>query len=107
MGSNRLVFLFFFFVLVEKDAFVLCRIFQKSGSGPKNGEQYGAPFVEEEWENDELVMVPGGEARGEEAADDDAFLEANDIDQVRDPSHYAMHISEYILGCRIFVLCPI
>ncbi|KAH7840649.1 hypothetical protein Vadar_019727 [Vaccinium darrowii] len=67
---------------IFQDAFVLCRIFQKSGSGPKNGEQYGAPFVEEEWENDELVMVPGGEARGEEAADDDAFLEANDIDQI-------------------------
>jgi len=37
--------------LVEKDAYVLCRIFEKSGSGPKNGEKYGAPFVEEEWEN--------------------------------------------------------
>jgi hypothetical protein len=38
-------------VLVEKDAYVLCRIFEKSGSGPKNGEKYGAPFVEAEWEN--------------------------------------------------------
>lgn len=27
----------------------MCRIFQKSGSGPQNGAQYGAPFVEEEW----------------------------------------------------------
>lgn len=46
---------------MEKDAFVLCRIFQKSGTGPKNGEQYGAPFVEEEWEDDEneVVFVPG------------------------------------------------
>nr|QSD99881.1 NAC family transcription factor [Melilotus albus] len=34
-----------------QDAYVLCRIFEKSGSGPKNGEKYGAPFVEEEWEN--------------------------------------------------------
>jgi hypothetical protein len=75
---------------IFQDAFVLCRIFQKSGSGPKNGEQYGAPFVEEEWENDELVMVPGGEARGEEAADDDAFLEANDIDQFHDNSPWLM-----------------
>ncbi|GJV33939.1 hypothetical protein Tco_1394339 [Tanacetum coccineum] len=25
----------------------------KSGAGPKNGEQYGAPFVEEEWANDD------------------------------------------------------
>ncbi|XP_058182014.1 NAC domain-containing protein 78-like isoform X2 [Rhododendron vialii] len=67
---------------IFQDAFVLCRIFQKSGSGPKNGEQYGAPFVEEEWENDALVVVPGEEARGKEAADDDSFLDANDIEQI-------------------------
>lgn len=32
---------------------MLCRIFEKSGSGPKNGEKYGAPFVEEDWVDDE------------------------------------------------------
>ncbi|XP_071711830.1 NAC domain-containing protein 17-like [Rutidosis leptorrhynchoides] len=32
--------------------YVLCKVFKKSGLGPKNGEQYGAPFVEEEWEDD-------------------------------------------------------
>lgn len=33
---------------------------EKSGSGPKNGEQYGAPFMEEEWDEDEdmVVFVP-------------------------------------------------
>ncbi|KAG5533123.1 hypothetical protein RHGRI_027373 [Rhododendron griersonianum] len=67
---------------IFQDAFVLCRIFQKSGSGPKNGEQYGAPFIEEEWENDALVVVPGEEVRGEEAADDDSFLDVNDIEQI-------------------------
>ncbi|KAL5709758.1 hypothetical protein ACHQM5_020407 [Ranunculus cassubicifolius] len=36
---------------VAQDAFVLCRVFRKSGPGPKNGEKYGAPFVEEEWED--------------------------------------------------------
>lgn len=81
--TYRCFFVLFLF-LVGKDAYVLCRIFQKSGSGPKNGEQYGAPFVEEEWENDALVVVPGEEARGEEAADDDSFLDANDIEQVCD-----------------------
>ncbi|PSS05059.1 NAC domain-containing protein [Actinidia chinensis var. chinensis] len=67
-----------------QDAFVLCRIFQKSGSGPKNGEQYGAPFIEEEWEEDELVMVPGKDAAVEVAvdADADAYLNGNDIDQI-------------------------
>ncbi|KAL4574761.1 hypothetical protein LXL04_021598 [Taraxacum kok-saghyz] len=32
---------------ITQDAFVLCRIFQKSGSGPKNGEKYVAPFIED------------------------------------------------------------
>uniref|UniRef100_A0ACD5TTC7 Uncharacterized protein n=1 Tax=Avena sativa TaxID=4498 RepID=A0ACD5TTC7_AVESA len=31
------------------DDCVLCKIFKKSGLGPKTGEQYGAPFDEEEW----------------------------------------------------------
>ena len=29
---------------------MLCRIYKKSGTGPKNGEQYGAPVEEEEWD---------------------------------------------------------
>ncbi|GAU25811.1 hypothetical protein TSUD_30760 [Trifolium subterraneum] len=41
----------------KDDAYVLCRVFEKSGSGPKNGEKYGAPFVEAEWEN--VVKVEG------------------------------------------------
>ena len=46
------------FVLVEKDAYVVCRIFEKSGSGPKNGEKYGAPFVEAEWQNVDEPINP-------------------------------------------------
>jgi len=67
-----------------KDAFVLCRIFQKSGTGPKNGEQYGAPFVEEEWEDDDVEVFMPGEAAAAEVAmvGDDAFVETNDLDQV-------------------------
>ncbi|OEL17627.1 NAC domain-containing protein 82 [Dichanthelium oligosanthes] len=34
----------------SKDAFVLCKIFKKSGLGPRIGEQYGAPFNESEWD---------------------------------------------------------
>ncbi|KAG6657336.1 NAC domain-containing protein 82-like isoform X1 [Carya illinoinensis] len=36
----------------EKDVqnkYVLCKIFQKEGRGPRNGAQYGAPFKEEDW----------------------------------------------------------
>lgn len=70
------------YTLVEKDAFVLCRVFQKSGSGPKNGEQYGAPFVEEEWLDDELEFAPKVEAAEVVDFGDDAYLDGHDLDQV-------------------------
>ncbi|KAF8660058.1 hypothetical protein HU200_058144 [Digitaria exilis] len=40
---------------VKLDACVLCKIFQKSGPGPKIGAQYGAPFNEDDW-NDAINM---------------------------------------------------
>ncbi|KAL5714620.1 hypothetical protein ACHQM5_016554 [Ranunculus cassubicifolius] len=39
---------------ISQDSYVICKIFQKSGAGPKNGEEHGAPFKEEEWENDSV-----------------------------------------------------
>lgn len=59
---------------------MLCRIFQKSGTGPKNGEQYGAPIAEEEWDDDDVTCVPG-----ELAADNvvvvsgGQYVETNDV----------------------------
>ncbi|XP_066350724.1 NAC domain-containing protein 17-like isoform X3 [Miscanthus floridulus] len=51
---------------IPQDSFVVCRIFQKAGPGPQNGAQYGAPFVEEEWEEDDadvgLLPVEGDAA---------------------------------------------
>ncbi|KAK4431041.1 NAC domain-containing protein 53 [Sesamum alatum] len=68
---------------IVQEAFVLCRVFQKSGSGPKNGEQYGAPFVEEEWdEDDELELVPKEEAAEEVDFVDDAYLDGDDLEQI-------------------------
>ncbi|KAI3817607.1 hypothetical protein L1987_11403 [Smallanthus sonchifolius] len=68
---------------IRQDAFVLCRIFQKSGSGPKNGEKYGAPFIEEEWEDDKSVFVPQQEDYTEGLpVDKDSYLDANDIEQI-------------------------
>ncbi|XP_011649428.1 NAC domain-containing protein 78 isoform X1 [Cucumis sativus] len=69
---------------VVQDAYVLCRIFQKSGSGPKNGEQYGAPFIEEEWEDDEELTLPGEEVVANEGlvdVDDYMHFEVDDIAQ--------------------------
>jgi hypothetical protein len=67
---------------------VLCRIFQKSGTGPKNGEQYGAPLIEEEWEEEDVsAFGTGEEAAVDEAVDevvtgDDAYVETADLDRV-------------------------
>ncbi|KAK4369791.1 hypothetical protein RND71_009266 [Anisodus tanguticus] len=41
-----------------QDSYVLCKVFQKSGPGPKNGAQYGAPFKEEDWEDDKILTEP-------------------------------------------------
>ncbi|CAH2054196.1 unnamed protein product [Thlaspi arvense] len=60
---------------VQQDAYVLCRIFYKSGTGPKNGEQYGAPFVEEEWEEeDDMTFVPPG-------SEDHVYVDMDEADQ--------------------------
>lgn len=86
---------------VVQDAYVLCRIFQKSGSGPKNGEQYGAPFIEEEWEDDKELTLPGEEVVANEGlvdVDDDMHFELDDIAQFFDgelPSEYAQPLSNY------------
>ncbi|KAI3672360.1 hypothetical protein L6452_38444 [Arctium lappa] len=42
---------------LAQEHYVLYKIFKKSGPGPKNGEQYGAPFVEEEWSDDDCLDV--------------------------------------------------
>ncbi|KAL0392305.1 UNVERIFIED_CONTAM: NAC domain-containing protein 17 [Sesamum radiatum] len=39
-----------------KEYYALYKVYKKSGAGPKNGEQYGAPFREEEWADDELEV---------------------------------------------------
>lgn len=64
---------------------MLCRIFQKSGSGPKNGEQYGAPFIEEEWEDEDEIeeaILPSQLMADEVVVGDYADTYANDLEQV-------------------------
>ncbi|KAI5312285.1 hypothetical protein L3X38_041458 [Prunus dulcis] len=41
---------------VPLDSYVICMIFQKDGLGPKIGAQYGAPFKEEDWTDDEVEI---------------------------------------------------
>ncbi|XP_073306620.1 NAC domain-containing protein 53-like isoform X2 [Primulina huaijiensis] len=75
---------------ISQDAFVLCRVFQKSGSGPKNGERYGAPFVEEEWEDEELESVSRKEVSDEVDFGGDFCFDGHDLEQILGssaPSH--------------------
>ncbi|GLJ55518.1 hypothetical protein SUGI_1192100 [Cryptomeria japonica] len=41
-----------------QESYVLCRVFEKSGPGPKTAEEYGAPFREEDW-NEEISAEAG------------------------------------------------
>ncbi|KAL1196305.1 NAC domain-containing protein 82 [Cardamine amara subsp. amara] len=38
---------------VPQDTYVVCVLFKKDGPGPRNGAQYGAPFREEDWSDEE------------------------------------------------------
>ncbi|XP_062148580.1 NAC domain-containing protein 82-like [Alnus glutinosa] len=40
---------------IQNNKYVLCVIFQKDGPGPRNGAQYGVPYKEEDWNDDEEV----------------------------------------------------
>lgn len=43
----------------EENGFVLCRVYEKSGPGPRNGEQYGAPVEDNEFEDSPTVEADG------------------------------------------------
>ncbi|KAI3761757.1 hypothetical protein L1987_52179 [Smallanthus sonchifolius] len=71
---------------VAQDAFVLCRIFQKTGFGPATGERC-APFLEEYWEDDGAHFVPGGEVEedapnGDGTRNDTVQMDTQTIDFV-------------------------
>ncbi|XP_014524527.1 NAC domain-containing protein 82 [Vigna radiata var. radiata] len=40
---------------ISQDSYVICRIFQKEGPGPRNGAQYGKPYDEKDWDTDEEI----------------------------------------------------
>ncbi|KAJ1435805.1 NAC domain [Sesbania bispinosa] len=81
---------------VLQDAYVLCRIFEKSGQGPKNGEKYGAPFIEEEWDDDAVVDAVPVPVQSVPAVDDEdlkevstigAYIENKDLDKNLDDAN--------------------
>ncbi|CAN7107394.1 NAC domain containing protein 50 isoform X2 [Brassica rapa] len=45
-----------------QDAYVLCRVFHKNNIGPPSGNRY-APFLEEEWADEGVALIPGVDVR--------------------------------------------
>ncbi|CAH8346280.1 unnamed protein product [Eruca vesicaria subsp. sativa] len=47
---------------VPQDAYVICKLFKKNGLGPRHGSEYGAPYKDEDWSDEEdrdsLVAIP-------------------------------------------------
>ncbi|KAF3335720.1 NAC domain-containing protein 53 [Carex littledalei] len=76
--------------LSKQDSYVVCRIFQKNGSGPQNGAQYGAPFIEEEWDqltaesNGVLMMGGHVDDEGSNEAAEPEFVQMDDFFQDQD-----------------------
>ncbi|XP_073011661.1 NAC domain-containing protein 53-like isoform X2 [Typha latifolia] len=65
---------------IAQDSYVVCRIFQKNGSGPQNGAQYGAPFVEEEWEEEvDCFPMTGDGGNDELNVGEQEYLQMNDF----------------------------
>ncbi|KAL5560079.1 hypothetical protein UlMin_036290 [Ulmus minor] len=63
--------------------YALCKVFKKSGAGPKNGEQYGAPFIEEDWADDDCSVIPHQKVDEVNSNSDsrvDAQLKSEDIE---------------------------
>ena len=46
-----------------QDYYALYKLYKKSGPGPKNGEQYGAPFKEENWNDGECQVLVHSDAQ--------------------------------------------
>ncbi|XP_074559474.1 NAC domain-containing protein 17-like isoform X2 [Curcuma longa] len=77
------------YTLDEQDYYALYKVFKKSGPGPKNGEQYGAPF-REEWADDVV---------------DESFRSLDNIELTVNHQSAAVSVTEAVLdanpACRI------
>jgi len=82
----------------SKDAYVLCKIFKKSGLGPRIGEQYGAPFDENEWENldvgTSLFSFTPSSVVEDPQLERSVLATATDIQEPRVPSQQSVPFSD-------------
>lgn len=76
---------------IVQDSYVLCKLREKSGPGPRNGEQYGAPFREEDWSehtNDDgltLLTVSDASPLAIPLLGDNLDADNEDISSKKDP----------------------
>lgn len=95
--QNSFDIMMFIPLLGAQDMHVVCRIFQKVGSGPQNGAQYGAPYMEEEWEDEddaientptsgtstEMLAITDTASAESNVEDENIFSGINELVQVR------------------------
>ncbi|CAL9203400.1 NAC domain-containing protein 78-like isoform X1 [Musa acuminata AAA Group] len=84
---------------ISQDAYVVCRIFQKNGAGPQNGAQYGAPFLEEEWEEEAdmgPVLMPDGREDEFNEATEKEYLQFSDFLQNEDLENKHVNDSNFV-----------
>ncbi|KAL0719630.1 hypothetical protein Bca4012_068954 [Brassica carinata] len=77
-----------------QDAYVLCRVFHKNNIGPPSGNRY-APFMEEEWADDGVALIPGVDvsvraeplplANGNNQMDQDIQSASKDVININEP----------------------
>ncbi|KAG2293465.1 hypothetical protein Bca52824_040134 [Brassica carinata] len=60
---------------VPQDTYVICKLFKKNGLGPRHGSEYGAPFKDEDWSDEEdreslVAITSAGNADPESCVSD-------------------------------------
>ncbi|KAL9273183.1 NAC domain-containing protein [Drosera capensis] len=80
-----------------QDYYALCKVYKKSGPGPKNGEQYGAPFREEDWADDENCEVSNPAPQDNHTLRVDEVTSV-DVSRVNPPPQIELHELEEIMN---------
>ncbi|GMJ02198.1 NAC domain containing protein 17, regulators of aox1a 2 [Hibiscus trionum] len=85
-----------------KDYYALYKLYQKSGPGPKNGEQYGAPFKEEAWDDEEYESNPVDAITPVKPADeaipiDNVKADAQDLSPLSDVEEFMRQLADELV----------
>ncbi|KAJ8765851.1 hypothetical protein K2173_020367 [Erythroxylum novogranatense] len=77
----------------QNDSYVLCRVFHKNNIGPPCGNRY-APFIEEEWGDGQVAIVPSEDAMEELIVGHDASAGLNHVEQDSHSFNKDLHSGE-------------